>query len=285
MRATVEYPAKAARALGFLNSHNNDIEIYVEDTATPNVWVKFLRKYLPKSIRLNNVIVLGSRQNVLKACKYDQIRDGKKKLYIIDGDLDFLLGRPKPKLLHLYRLRGYCIENYLLDHDAWISAVTIVNPKIDEVRARRQLDLAGWISRNAKNLERLFIGYAIVFEMKPQIETVGYSAHRLLKSEKSTDFCGRKVSIRLIRLYKEVHSNYSNKEIRECYEIVRESAECINVVKYVSGKDYIFPMIYKLVKSKYGHNIREDSFKALIAQCLNVVEDPYLLRRLRNLCQ
>ena len=124
MTTSVRYPPSAARALGLLTSHNNDIEIYVEDTSTPNLWVKLLRKYLPPNIRLNDVNVLGSRVTVIQACKLDQQLDGRKKLYIIDGDLELLIGKHRPRLRHLYRLRGYCVENYLMHEDALVSAVT-----------------------------------------------------------------------------------------------------------------------------------------------------------------
>ena len=166
MNTSVMYPPRAARALGLLTSHNNDVEIYVEDTAVPNLWLKLLRKYLPRNTRLNNVNVLGSRINVIKACKVDQDFDGRRKLYIIDGDLDLLTGRIKPKLRHLYRLRAYCVENYILNESALISAVMVVNTRIDEDTARQQVDLLGWLERNRKCLESLFVCYAVTYEMK-----------------------------------------------------------------------------------------------------------------------
>ena len=90
MSTSVVYPAKSAPAIGYLKRSSNDVEIFVEDTANPNMWVKLLKKYLPSSIRLNSVTPLGGRKNVLDACKEDQAIDDRKKLYIIDGDLDLI---------------------------------------------------------------------------------------------------------------------------------------------------------------------------------------------------
>lgn len=101
MNTSATYPPRAAKALGHLKANNNDIEIFVEDKSSPNLWLKLIRKYLPRDIRLSSVTVLGCRDNVIRACRADQIWDNRKKLYIIDGDLDLLQGRRKPRLRHL----------------------------------------------------------------------------------------------------------------------------------------------------------------------------------------
>ena len=284
MNTSVMYPPRAAQALGLLTSHNNDIEIYVEDTGTPNLWVKLLRKYLPKNIRLNNVNALGSKTNVIKACKIDQEVDGRKKLYIVDADMELLTGRHKPRLRHLYRLRGYCVENYLLQENALVSALTTVNTRIDENSARQQIDFFGWLDRNQKSLERLFVCYAVTYEMKREVKTVGYSVYRLLKANNSVDLCETKVSSRIIELYRKVRNDFSKENTRLVYEKVRINAEAIGVLRFASGKDYIFPPIYQLIKSHSATNITIDAFKVLVAQCVDSAEDRYLLRRIRSIC-
>ena len=154
MTTSVRYPPSAARALGLLTSHNNDIEIYVEDTSTPNLWVKLLRKYLPPNIRLNDVNVLGSRVTVIQACKLDQQLDGRKKLYIIDGDLELLIVNIDQDFGTFTGCVAIVVENYLMHEDALVSAVTTINPKISENIARRQIDFLDWLERNRNCLEK-----------------------------------------------------------------------------------------------------------------------------------
>ena len=235
-------------------------------------------------MRLNNVNVLGSKMNVIKACKIDQEFDGRRKLYIIDADMELLTGKHKPRLRHLYRLRGYCVENYLLNEGALVSAVTTVNTRIDENSARRQIDFLGWLERNRKSLESLFICYAVTYEMKRELKTVGFSVYRLLKAGNNFDLCERKVFLRTIELYRRIRSDCSKENTRLVYEKVRMNAEAIGALRFASGKDYIFPPIYQLIKSKSATNITIDAFKVLVAQCVDNAEDRYLLRRIRNVC-
>ncbi|MBL3598161.1 DUF4435 domain-containing protein, partial [Rhodovulum sulfidophilum] len=148
MSTSVVYPEGIAPALGHLNSARNDIEIFVEDTANLNVWRSIIQKFLPEGVSFYDPIPLGGRKAVLEECRRDQANDGRKKLYIIDADLDLLMGRPKPRLRHLYRLRAYCVENYLIQEDAFLEAAQIIDPNISKEDARTLMDFAGWKRRN-----------------------------------------------------------------------------------------------------------------------------------------
>ena len=286
MTTSAKYPAKAARALGYLKAHSNDIEIYVEDSGTPNVWLKLLRNHLPRRIRLTSVTVLGSKEGVIQACKADQASDGRRKLYIVDGDLDVICGRSKPRLKHLYRLRSYCVENYLLDEESFISAVMVLDPRVEEISARRTIDFVGWFERNRLMLSCLFVCYAVTYELMREQETVGYSVYKLLEStEDSFDLSERKVVARVAGLYRKLRSEYSIAETRDVFDRIKERASKVSIECFVSGKDYIFPPLYSIIKSNFKTSIRADSFRVLVAECMASVADPYLSRRLRRVCQ
>ena len=228
--------------------------------------------------------MLGSKDRVIQACKLDQAKDGRRKLYIIDGDLELLTGRGKPGLLHLYRLRGYCIENYLLDEDAIVSAVTTLNTRKEESVARAEIDVSDWMRRNQDCLRKLFICYAVSYEMNREAETVGYSVYRLLAPGVEYDFCERKVSSRVMSLYRGILRGCSKRDARRVYNRVRRNADLLGAERFASGKDHIYVPIYQRMKSRNAGNIRKDVFKVLVAQCLEKAEDPYLLRRIRRLC-
>ena len=286
MRTSVIFPPKAAPALGFLKSSHNDIEIFVEDSAAPNMWTKLLKVYLPQSVRLESVNVLGSKKNVLEACKADQVVDYRKKLYIVDADLDLLRGCPKPRLKHLYRLRAYCVENYLVEEHAFIATATILDPKIHERTAKKKLNLHAWLNKNRDNLKHLFVCYAVTHELTNRCETVGYKVHKLMvPGNRNFDLCPVKTSIRIIHLYRYIRRQCSKDETRMVFDRIRKNAENIKVEMFVSGKDYIFPSLYALVKHHFGCNIKINSFKTMIAGSIDTTIDPYLLRRLRMICK
>jgi hypothetical protein len=86
---------------------------------------------------LKSVNLMGGKKRVIEACRLDQKDDGRKKLYIIDGDFDFLLNKGKPKLKYLHRIGAYCIENVIVhpgcvaevcgDYDASVDAANVLH--------------------------------------------------------------------------------------------------------------------------------------------------------------
>ena len=284
MNTSVVLSPKSAQALALLKSIYNDMDIFVEGSTSVNTWTKLLRLYLPDDIRLDSVNLLGRRADVVQACRSDQEVGGRKRLYIIDGDLDLLLGVPKPRLKHLYRLRSYCFENYLLDEEALVAAVTTKNPNIPEPTVILQFDMNGWFRRNSHALTGLFVCYAVTFELARDTKTVDFKVHHLLDTRsEDSDFCMRKVNRRILALYKEVRTRCSKAKVRESYKRVSQNADALGIERFVSGKNYILPVFHKMIKQKFSVNISMTELTSLIAQCLKEPQDGYLRRRLRSM--
>jgi hypothetical protein len=110
----VRYPIRAVVALGYLKRPYNQVEIYVEDTTCHNMHLLVFRRLLGDQVKLRSINQVGDRSRVIAACRADQVNDGRKRLYVIDGDFDILLEKRKPRLKYLYRLRAYDIENILM---------------------------------------------------------------------------------------------------------------------------------------------------------------------------
>lgn len=286
MTTSAVFPPKAAQALGFLKSAQDDVEIFVEDTSAPNMWVKLLRSYLPSGVKLRSVSVLGSRENVIGACRSDQAIDSRRKLYIIDGDLDILRGMGKPRLRHMYRLRAYCVENYLIHYVAFTEAITTMNPNVSLEDAARRFQWKEWLERNGQLLERLFVCYAVVYELAREEKTIGYSVHRLLRDGRGEyDLCERKVFARTSALYRLTRGKHSRQEVRAVYDKVRKNAAAGKVEEFVSAKDYILPPLFGILKLEFRKNERMDLFTMLLASNCTGAEDPYLRRRIQKLCE
>src|SRR5579859_6472680 len=116
----IEYPKKALRALAFLFRPYNDVDVYVEDEKCRNLYETLLQRMLGDQARIERVIQLGGRDEVIKTCSQDQQAGGRCRLYIIDGDFEFVLGMSAPQLKYLYRLQVYCSENLVFSELAAI---------------------------------------------------------------------------------------------------------------------------------------------------------------------
>jgi len=285
MGTTAVYPPKAAQALGFLKASENDIDIYVEDNAGQNLWLNLLKNILPGDVKLTSVSLLGGRENVLAACRGDQAREGRPRLYIIDSDFDILKNIRKPNLRHLYKLRSYCVENYLMQKDGLIRIATTFDTRTTAENAERTIDFDGWFSRNERNLEKLFTCYATVHDFELGIGTTSYKVHQLfIPNSPKFDLCTSRVNARIIGLYKKLLNDVPAGSVREKMAEIRVNIENRPSRDYASGKDYILPSIYLLMRRAFGINYSVESFKAHLAQFYPSNFDVYLQRRLRKIC-
>ena len=285
MTTSAVYPPRAAIALGVLKQNANDIDIYVEDTASPNIWLKMLRNFLPDSIKLSSVNCMGGRQGVLDACKADQATDGRRKLYIIDSDFDLLIGRRKPNLKHLYRLRSYCLENYLLQEDSLVDVVTTLKPSISEADVRTTLNYEDWLQRNSNCLRRIFVCYALAEQLELGIATVSQNSIPLLESlSNSHDYCPSKVFVRTLHIYRESVRRSPAGQRREVYRALKAKSGKVSVSRYVSGKDYMLPIVLRCLRSMFRIQQSKDALRCLLAERVKPSTDRYLQRRLAAIC-
>ncbi|WPJ67926.1 hypothetical protein AUSSIE_3 [Sinorhizobium phage Aussie] len=280
---TVVFPARAAQALGYLKSHSNDVDIYVEDTSSPNMWVKLLKRYLPSTVRLTSVSSLGNRSAVLAACKADQSASDRRRLYIIDADVDLLLGSRKPNLKHLYRLRRYCVENYLLNQVAVVETLTSLNPNLSEVAAANAVDMAGWFARNGDMIRELFVCYAVSQSLSAEIKTVAYSCYQLFQDNTSFDFCPAKVRRRILSVYRETARRRGIASVRSRHSQISRRVANVNPEIFCSAKCYILPSIFEIAKKNAHMSATKEVFKTILASYATPFVDKYLQKRLAAL--
>jgi hypothetical protein len=284
MTTSAVYPAGVAPALGHLHSSLNDIEIFVEDTANRNIWRNILKKFLPEGIAFSDPIPLGGRPRVLEECQLDQSDDGRKRLYIIDADLDILKGIPEPNLKHLYQLRAYCIENYLLQEDALVKVAQVLDTNLSEQDARNQLDFSGWKYSNEQKYRNLFICYATVNSLDEQHQTVGFWVGNLSQSRPLHDeLCPVKTATRVISLYRTIRQGFSKETVREVHMRISKNSQNIDYFTYVSGKDCLLKMLLVRLKRLFGH-MRDDQITVLLSDYISPDIDPDLRLKLEQIC-
>lgn len=284
MTTSVVYPAGVSSALGHLFSFGNEIEIFVEDTSNRNVWRNIIRKFLPEGVGFSNPIPLGGREKVLEECRLDQGDDGRRKLYIIDADLDLLQERPVPNLKFLYRLKAYCIENYLFQEDALIRLAQVLDGDVSEADARARLDVASWKQRNGPQFQRLFAGYATANLIDERYQTINYWIGRLAKAPpNSCDLCSEKTNIRWRQLMRQILEESPISEVRNAYAEISLRAAGMDFCTYTSGKNGLLNLMIARLKNLFGH-MKEDQMKVLLAEYMSPEVDPDLKLRLQQIC-
>ena len=251
-----------------------------------NMYVFIFRKLLGDDVHLTSVTPVGDRERVLEACKLDQVIDGRKKLYVIDGDFDHFLGRPKPRLRHLYRLRAYCIENILLDEVAVVNVGVEDDTNATERQISTRLKFDSWISELVGILLPLFITYAAARELQPSLQTVGYSVVRLCdQTDEGLRLSEKKVRVRIREVARAVIIAKKLQQYCDCRKRITSYVRNNSIPgeHLISGKDYIFPVFISRMVNVVSHRGNANRLKVRLARNYNPQVDRWLARRIRAL--
>lgn len=280
----IMYSADAEAARAFLLRQYNDIDVFVEDIACQNMYVRLLGRMMGSQGRINNVYPLHGRANVIARCSADQGQRNRKRLYIIDADHDLICGRPAPKLKHLYRLQVYCSENLLLSENALIAIGTECEPQTPWSDLAIRLALRPLLERSVRLLLPLFVVYAVVHQLRLPIETVDYSVHRLLATPGDPlTLSETLIRTRILSLLRAIRSQVTGKKYRaarnEILRRVKRNRRDHSV--YISGKAYLLPLAYLQLKRLVALNESLERVKVRLAQHSEMTIDSGLLRALR----
>lgn len=247
------------------------------------MWTRIIQRIIPPEVKLRSVNLLGGRERVLSACKLDQKPDGRRKLYIIDGDLDYLRGVPKPRLKNLYRLNAYCVENIILSERAIYEVGMDSGGLKDTLSARRKINYPELIQQHDNLLKKLFVIYATAFGLSSRQQTVSYSVLSLVEeTPKSAVISETKVANRIRKLHRDLCKEFGVKCVSNLRREVSRRSANVPIHRAVSGKDYIFPLVYLRLKRACDFKGSHDQLKVLLAKEYDERSEPNLARRLRR---
>lgn len=154
----------------------NDIDIYVEDedAATGRLFAVLLSRVFPDTVRIDTVFGLGGRTEVVKRFQQDDRSGGRQRLYIVDGDFACVADGAAAHVIPdgIFRLSRYCIENYLVDADAFFEVAHDEDGERTIPKLRNDADWDGWITELGRRLVRLFSAYAAAECLGAGIPTV-----------------------------------------------------------------------------------------------------------------
>jgi len=230
--------------------YRNTIDIYTEDNDKDKEFYKVLFKRLLKNdIIINDINPLGSKSEVINRCKHEP-ENGRKKIFIIDGDVLIIHGKDIPEMKNLYVLDAYCIENFLFDKETIVNFIYLNCAEKPKETIEAELRYDEWIKGYSEKLIELFIHFAITnfFGGCFQLSNA-YKYHKIIDGRNvfSEDIVNADIQ-KLIEGILELTSE--NEYKRKLLELKNQwSISIDNLFTIVSGKDFLIPIL--LIKTTY----------------------------------
>ncbi|MBQ21578.1 MAG: hypothetical protein CMD31_12545 [Flavobacteriales bacterium] len=273
----LEFGYKALKALPKFFSYRNDIDIYTEDKVADKEFYRTLfKRVLGNEIKINDVTPLGCKTNVLNAFDNQDKTDRRKKLYIVDGDLELILDTNRKATGNLIVLDSYCIENYLIDETGGIELIYFSNGSESRDNLKNKLNFSKWLEYNAPYLVDLFLNFAILrkYGGGPIIKT----AHDFLTqngkqtildkdsiNQYSQDIKSQIIQRLTINSIENPDETYSND-----YTLLSNKWKTNNMtlLRIVSAKNYLIPLLQFRINfciDKGKSLVPKDSFKLFLA--------------------
>lgn len=259
--------AKFAKSV--LLTEYNDIDIYFEDTATEykKIYIHLFQRVFEGIYSIKDVFPIGSRGNVIKKCNEINTSVKRPSLFVVDGDLYLLTGE-KPLPNGMFRVPAYCIENILLDKNAIIN---YLDEEHTELRVQQIDELFAydlWKAACEIPLVKLFITYATVTKLKiPNIPNVSIPVSSFIKANDNTLIDNDAVLSKLLEIETIVDSTVHAKEYHETWNNIARGLDksVCQLTTYVSGKDYLYPLIYKKMSDFLAKPIAHKNLKQRLA--------------------
>lgn len=149
----------------------NTLHFFVEDSAEAYMYEIIIKRLLGDKIFIQQVFGCGGKTPLIETYKKYKEKSSLQKnyLFIADADFDLLLDRNVIKDCYFIYLERYCIENYLIDEDA---VVTAIQPNLRLLReeVKKKLQFSWWYSEATSQLFPLAMLFAIIMKNGLNIE-------------------------------------------------------------------------------------------------------------------
>lgn len=247
------WSSKSLESMGVLYRSLQDIEVYVEDKDSEAFYRELLTRMLDDGLRIKKVFPLHGRQQVIDFC--ERFNHATPALFLIDGDLDIMLGLKQEGLRNLFQLQAYCIENYLFCMEG---ARELIVENSGVISRDEALTLEEWrdlIEPVSEVLRDLFVTFAVARCLSPEVKTVSHG-HSVVLTQKTRargpEFDIQKIKTLDAFVKAEALKVVSEIEWDRCKAEVQEQAKKLPVLDLVSGKDFLLPMLAHFIRSKSG---------------------------------
>jgi hypothetical protein len=273
----LEFGYKALKALPMFFSYRNDIDIYTEDKVADKEFYRTLfKRLLGNEIKINDVTPLGCKTNVLNAFDNQNKTDRRRKIYIVDGDLELILDTNRKTSGNLIVLDSYCIENYLIDETGGIELIYFSNGSESRDNLKNKLNFSKWLEYNTPCLIDLFLNFAILrkYGGGPIIKTahdfLSQNGKETILDKASINQYSQDIKSQIIQsltingienpddTYSNDYSDLSNKW----------KTDNMTLLRIVSAKNYLLPLLQFRINfciNKGKSLVPKNSFKLFLA--------------------
>lgn len=282
------YSQKAYRALAYLFRPYNDIDVYVEDTLSRNMYEILFQRMLGGRAKVERIFQLKGKRTVVEACINDQADARRRRLYIVDGDYDVFTGEAPPALNYFYRLNVYSSENLVLTKHAVLEVAyeSSTNEKKEDVE--RKIAYEAFIGDLVQLLLPLFVLHAALHAIATahgihvHIPTTNYSVFQLGNQQRRRFILAEtKIDARINDVIDELVRDYGFDRV-ELDSVVAEiearlPAPTSELVKYISAKTHIFPLLLPHLRRTVNFMGKLEQLKVLLARHCELDVDAGLL--------
>ncbi len=249
----LRYSLKAKRLYSRFFNYRNDIDIYTEDEEKDKEFYTrlFSRLLAGSGVKINDITPLGCKRDVIEHCKNEPKTD-RKKIFIVDGDIDLIFNNNVANIENLFVLQAYCIENFLIDEKSATEFLYMNIGTDSKEKIKKTLNFEKWLSYNSESLIDLFLHFSIQKEIGQNF--LLYNANRFKKVNNKENI----LDIEAVKAYKEtirkeILLELSEEQYNKILENRRKKWKATNenMLKIVSGKDYLLPLLqFRIQKFK-----------------------------------
>lgn len=245
------WSASASESIGLLYRALQPIEVYVEDSNSEAFYLELLNRMMDDGQQIRKIIPLHGRVHVLKnSSEYDGVSPA---LFLIDGDLDLLLGERECGYTNLFQLNAYCIENYLFCCDAVRELIVQGSGILKRDEALPEDEWEDFLSPISLELKDLFIFFAAARKAKPDLKTVSNGLSSIISQRTRRE--GPMLDLEKVRSLKADLAIECIREVGQAHwdsliEEITESSRGLSALDVVSGKDFLLPLLTFFMRSK-----------------------------------
>jgi Protein of unknown function (DUF4435) len=245
----LKWPDKARRSLAIFFVKWNDFDVFVEDTArySNTLYTAFISRIVEGHCKVEKIIPLGDRAKVISAAAADKVLGGRRRIYLIDGDLDLVAGLELPVAERMFVHRVYHIENYFLCEEALVHVLHEENPRLSEGDVKAQLDFAGWITE-IQPLFKLFQVFGLTRDIDPSLPTIklgigSFSTNSKIDPIKIDSFCATRLA--------DLATRSTTMEMTRAQQRITDAiANFSNSTDWVSFREYLYPILRSWISSR-----------------------------------
>lgn len=248
----LKWPERARRSVAKFFVKWNDFDVYVEDTAkhANSIYTVFISRVASGNCKVDKVIPLGDRKKVIDAAESDSGSGGRRRIYLIDGDLDLIAGINPPTHSRLFAHRVYHLENYFLCEEALVQILHEENPKLTAAEVRSKLEYANW-ETDAKALLNLFRTFGLTRLLDPSLPTISigighFSTNNKTDEAKIQAFCALRI--------KDLESRFPKQDIDAAIGQVNTALTKVQThTDLISAREFLLPTLRWWIN---GHGLK-----------------------------